>query len=191
MLISEVNETSGGIFIDRARNYKNIYTRITIDKQTEEVTTKLGWRTDAMTKGPLLETGYRVIQDCAAQRVVVGATEEGEPRMKNWCPISSRLTLQELIGYEERLVINSHGDKKYEWGAKRGAYDDCAMEACIAFRVIKHEYGRISSCKFAKTVKQSLPDEHNLGQKQREPGRAFRKWKTVPSAKSLRARHAR
>ena len=191
LLVPESNNDPGGTFTDRARNYKNLYSRLVLNDQTEEQTTKLGWRTDRYTKGPMLETAYRVLAECSAQNIPLGLSEDGEPLSMNWCPFSSRVTLEEFIAYEERLAIKIDGSKKTEWGAKRGANDDCVIEAAIAMRIIRHEYERISACKFAPVVASSHRNEHDLGNAGAKSDRAFSKWKKQPSMKSLRTKHGR
>lgn len=191
LLVPECNNDPGGTFTDRVRNYSNLYVRTVLNDQSEEPTTKLGWRTDRFTKGPMLETAYRVLAECAAQKVSLGVSDDGEELSMNWCPFSSRVTLQEFIAYEERLVVKMDGTKKTEWGAKRGATDDCVMEAVIGLRIIRHEYEKISTCKFAPVVASSRPNEHYLGKGNQKDVRPFSRWKKQTSLKVLRKNHGR
>jgi len=191
LVVPECNNTAGGTFTDRLRNHPNLYRRITIDRETEEQTTKLGWRTDAGSKGPMLETTYTALAHMSRDLTSLGVGEDGEEKFQNWCPFNSRITLQEFISYEEKLVRKPDGTSKIVWAGKRGTRDDCVIDASIGLRVIRHEYGKISACKFPKAVAHSLPNEHHLGQKRDKPPRAFSKWKRRTPLNVLRRNHGR
>ena len=147
LLVPECNNTFGGIFVEKARNYRNIYSRLRSKDEAEEVdTTKLGWFTNAFNKGAMLDNAHTMLTQMA--RAKRAATDrDGLPVVWNFCPFNSRDTLLEFISYEEKLVFRANGEANTEWGAKAGEHDDCVMDACIAFKIINHEYEKITTCK--------------------------------------------
>ncbi|RLA43766.1 MAG: hypothetical protein DRR06_11280 [Gammaproteobacteria bacterium] len=191
LLVPERNNDPGGTFCDRARLYSNLYKEVTIDKETEQTLTKIGWRTTRFNKGSMLEAAFKSIQTMAAEQIATGMDSKGMVQYANWCPFSSRVTLQEFIGFEERLEIAKSGDKKIVWGGKKGSHDDCVLEACIALRIINHQFGIISSCVLPKIMEVSAPDNHYLGEKTKPRSRAFAGLRTQPSLAELRNRHGR
>jgi len=190
VLVPERNNDPGGTFADRARYYSNLYKEITIEKDTEETTEKIGWRTTGSNKGAVLESAYKAISLMSAD-MIPKCGSDGKVVFENWCPFSSRATLQEFIGFEERIDIDKKGFGKTIWSAKRGDHDDTVMEACIGFRIINHQYGIISPCKFPEAMKQSVVDRHYLGEKKEKKTRSFANWKKQPSLQELRNRHGR
>lgn len=180
LLVPEINNTAGGIFIDRARNYENLYKRITFDKQTEQETEKIGWMTNRYTKGPMLDDSYKMLMNMA---ITFG--EDG----RNWCPFSSRVTLQEFMAYEECIERDKDGVAKTIWRAKKGEHDDTVISSAIGFRIIKHEIDKLSTCKLPKEMLVKQVNEHYLGKEDEKEVRAFSKWKPQKSLNSLRRQH--
>lgn len=179
LLVPEVNNTSGGTFTDRVRNYSRLYVRQTIRDKSEKQMKKLGWHTDPWNKGPLLETTYRLLAKCAS---------------KGHCPFKSRATLLEFMGFEERIERDEKGKAKTVWGAARGGFDDCCMEACIGIRVGIHERPKLFTCKIEETV---LDPQHEAWrrrnfEKPKVTGhKAFKGLKKQPSLAKLRGGSAR
>jgi len=138
LLVPETNTESGGTFIDRIRNYENIYLRQSnVTKSSEKQIDKLGWHSDRFSKPLALETLYKALQQCYS----VG-----------YCPINSIFTINELMSYEERVVRDKLGDyMKTEWGNRPGAHDDTVMSMAIGSRIIVKENFKLSACK--------LPDD--------------------------------
>jgi len=133
MLVPETNTESGGIFIDRIRNYSSVYVRQSpVTKKNEKAVDKLGWHSDRFSKPIALETIYKTLQQCYA----VG-----------YCPIQSEFTIAELMGYEERVVRDKIGDyMKTEWGNRPGVNDDTVMSLAIGNRVLVKENYKLSTC---------------------------------------------
>ncbi|TSA57496.1 hypothetical protein D4R42_01445 [bacterium] len=162
LLVPESNNT-GEAFIDRARNYANLYTRISgTEKQDNKETTKYGFSTDVKTKGPMLETLYKHIENCG---------KVGEPFLRD------RHTIMELQGYEERIKRNKENVPIREWGARAGSHDDTVMATAIGCRVILTEYYKLSACKLSTDKPVSLVDEHKFDKKKSQRTGAFSKLK--------------
>jgi len=186
LLVPERNTTAGGIFVERVRNYKNIYTQVKdVGDLDVKETTKLGWSTTNTTKGPMLETCYKRLQEFAAMG------SEGE---ENWCPIKSAFTLHELMGYEERVVKRENGMKStVVWGGRAGAHDDTVITCSIAMQIVTHEYEKISAC----ILKKNVPVSHELSELEKKAAaasvgkRAFQKLRKKRSLKELRQARSR
>lgn len=138
MIVPEAQSVGGGMFIDRIRNYPNLYHRITVGKDEEIETDKLGWHTNDSTKGPMLELLYKTLGHMAAQ---------------GHCPVRSRFTLVELMAYEERVIRRGFNQTvQVIWAAKRHQHDDCVMEMAIAFKVAIHENDKLLSLRLKPVV---------------------------------------
>ena len=150
LLAPECNNTFGGIFVEKARNYRNIYSRLKSKDEAIEVdTTKLGWFTNPFNKGAMLDNAHTMLTQMT--RALKPTTDrDGMPVAWNFCPFNSRDTLLEFISFEEKLVFGSNGQARTEWGARSGAHDDTVMDCCIAFKIINHEYEKITTCKLEK-----------------------------------------
>ena len=144
LLIPETVAFAAGTFIDRSRNYRNNYKRLTaMEKEREVPTEKIGFSTNRSTKPLILENAYRMVQEMAVD---------------NFCPLRSSISLSELLTFERRINKFRTGQTFVEYGAKKGLHDDTVMELAIAWRIIEHEFSKITTCKKTKSVKQSLPD---------------------------------
>lgn len=150
LLVPECNNTFGGIFVEKARNYRNIYSRLRSKDEAEEVdTTKLGWFTNPFNKGSLLDNAHTMLTKMT-RTLKPAVDRDGLPVMWNYCPFNSRDVLLEFISFEEKLVFRANGEASTEWGAKVGEHDDTVMDAIIAFKIINHEYEKITTCKLEK-----------------------------------------
>ena len=175
MLVPETNTESGGIFVDRIRNYENFYTRITAGQINEQETKRIGWHSDRYSKPMMLESTYKSLQKCYG----VG-----------FCPINSAFTLNELMGYEERIVEDKMGDYlKTEWGNRPGGHDDTVIAYGIGTRVAMHEFDKLSACKMPKAV---LPSRHLTENEKKaiglKSGRAFSGMRPQPNLEECRRR---
>lgn len=188
LLVPEANNTGGGMFIDRVRNYSNFYSRIRLEDEEEKQTTKLGWFTSAHSKGPMLDNAYKMLGRMAAEKKVLGQLPGGRDVTENYCPFNSIFSLKEFASYEEKLEKDKHGINRTTWGPRPGAKDDCTMEAVIAWRIIAHEFSKLSTCRIARNLIKQIPDNHYLGEKPRQT-RAFSSWKKQPKMSAIRARH--
>lgn len=187
LVVPERNTTAGGIVVDRIRHHKSMYKRVKTEKQQNEQTEVVGWSTNGHTKGPMLDDAYEMLGEMASMKI---ETKEGE--FRNYCPVSSSITLQELQAYEERLRTRKDGVKVFEWGARAGAHDDTVMQMMIAFRIIKNEYQKIKPCKMSRYSGTTWEDSDES--RSRETGRrAFGGMKQKKSLRELRGRksHAR
>ena len=190
LIIPECNNTGGGMFIDRIRNYPNLYRRPTVGNEVEKDTAHLGWHTDRYTKGPMLDASYKMLMNMGAMEIPAGFDEDGTPIFQNHCPFNSRITLMEFLSYEERIVKNKDDINQVTWGAKSGTHDDCLIDAVIAFRICSNpqDFGKVSTCKL-KTgmVKPAIKDNHYLGKNSGQDERtAFKEWKKQPKLSELR-----
>jgi hypothetical protein len=169
LLVPEANNTGGGMFLDRARRYVNMYKRIEQSTQEDRPSPKTGWFTSKHNKGPMLDNAYKMLMKHNITMEPSGKHEEdtGEPIMQNYCPFNSRPTLGEFISYQERLERDKNGISKVVWGAPNSAHDDCCMEAVIAWKVIRDEFSKINTCKIRKNPVVVKKDEHYLGKKSR------------------------
>jgi hypothetical protein len=144
LLIPEAVAQASGTFIDRSRNYCNNYKRLTaMEKERELPTEKIGFSTNRSTKPLILENAYRMVQEMATC---------------NFCPLRSHISLSELLTYERRINKFRDGKTFVEYGAKKGLHDDTVMELAIGWRVIEHEFFKITACKKVRGVKQSISD---------------------------------
>ena len=183
LLVAETVAFAAGTFVDRCRAYRNNYKRLTaMEKEREAPTEKIGFSTNHSTKPMILENAYRMVNEMAAA---------------GFCPLRSSITLAEMFSFERRIKRNRSGGSFIDYGAKRGLHDDSVMELAIAWRIITHEFHKITPCKKVKEMKQSLPDTlknlHEL-EKKREgtissSGRnSFAAMKRVGTLRSLRER---
>ena len=142
LVVPERNTTAGGMLVDRIRNYCNLYTKILTDTRRKKQTKKLGWHTQTGTKGPMLDNMYKYFSEWSTL-----LTKDGKP----WSGVRSVITLNELQGYEERVLHDKEGHfQKIEWGARAGAHDDTVMEMAIGLQVIRGEYHKIKTCRLEK-----------------------------------------
>ncbi|MCF7853630.1 MAG: hypothetical protein K9N51_02440 [Candidatus Pacebacteria bacterium] len=172
LLVVERNSTGGGMFIERVRNYGNLYKRVTGDKQQEKQTDTIGWYTDYVSKPAILSDLYRAIEDA------------GE--VEGYCPVHSKFTLHELMGFRENVKKDRDGGTRVTWSGHKGGNDDCVMEMAIAYRVMLREYEKITAC-IIKDDKGTIafPDEHKLGNV-RTGGTAFTNMRPQKSLSDLR-----
>jgi len=180
LIANEVNNTAGGIFVDRARNYGNLYTRITADKLNEKQTKKVGWFTGPASKGPMLDELYKLLS-------LWQATIDPQTQM-DFCGIRSRTTLLELIAFEERIEKQKNGLTRVIWGARAGANDDCVMEMGIGMRVARHERYKLSTCIMKTDMLDGLQSSREFEQRRRNGHAAFTNLKPQPSLDQLRQR---
>jgi hypothetical protein len=183
LLIPESVAFAAGTFIDRCRNYRNNYKRLTaMEKEREAPTEKIGFSTNKSTKPLILENAYRMIQEMA---------------MTGHCPIRSATTLAELFSFERRIMKGRSNNAFIDYGAKKGLHDDTVMELAIGWRIIAHEGHKITACRKIKEMKQSLPvtlqNLHELEKKLEgtisASGRnSFSQMKRVGSLSELRAK---
>lgn len=179
LIAPEINNTPGGIFVDRIRTYDKLYTRVSYDKKLEKQIKKLGWRTDGTTKGLLLDELYKVL--------ALWTTDIDKRTGMDFCGIRSRATLLELMAYEERIERKkdpSQGNKVI-WGARAGANDDCVIEMMIGMRVARHERHKLFTCKTEKDVVGGIQNLREF-EKRRQTHRAFENLKPKPSTGELR-----
>lgn len=189
LLCPEANNTFGGIFAEKARNYINIYQRVKFDDNIEEKdTTKIGWFTNAFNKGGLLDNAYSMLNKMANTKRV--DNHDGLQVIRNFCPFNSRDTIREFMSYEEQIRVNDNGVRKTDWGAKSGEHDDTVMEACIAFKIINHQYEEISAC---KVKKKNVKINENLNRIRRmsEKTSTNRPFSRMPKQEGLRQRFGR
>ena len=188
LIVPEQNNTGGGMFLQQALHYKNLYRRQKkVDTETREETEKLGWHTDRYNKGPMLDNAYRMLGKMAAVRLPDGEDENGKTIFKNHCPFKSRATILEFEGYEERLKRDPKTEiAKTEWGARLGSHDDTVIEACIAFQIVSNEFFKLSACKLSSRMVHNRKDEHYLGEKQGETPRPFSKYQKQQKLGNLR-----
>lgn len=137
LLVPESLGAAGGIVVDRVRNYKNIYRRITVGRVSEDETERLGFHTGPMNKGTMLEDAYKILVQHNANKK---------------CPIRSKQTLMELLSYEEQIQRDKFGVSRCVWGARLGYHDDCVMSLAIAARVGVHEHSKLSPCVLTRKV---------------------------------------
>jgi hypothetical protein len=172
LLVPERNSTGGGMFIERIRNYTNLYKRVRGYKQNEEQTEVIGWYTDSQSKPAILSDLFRLIEQAG--------------KREGYCPVRSKYTLHELMGFQESVRKDNRGNTRVTWGGHKGGNDDCVMEMAIAMRVILHEYGKITTCIVTdKKNTISLPDEHALD-KGATGGTAFKNMRSQKSLVDLR-----
>ena len=174
----------GDAFIDRVRNYENLYRRITIGTVEEKEQVKFGWSTNLATKGPMLENVYKLLNSMAAMK-----ENDKKDTGRNYCPINSRMTLMELQGFEERIRRRKDNTMIREWGGRAGTHDDCVMSLAIAWRIIEHEYDKISACTIKQDGEIIRVNEHKLRQNERKDHAAFSAMKKKPSLQQLRRRY--
>jgi hypothetical protein len=187
LLVPESNNTGGGMFLDRARRYQNMYTRIEISTQEDKPLEKTGWFTSKHNKGAMLGNAYKLLQQHNVARVPSGELDEhGMEIMKNYCPFNSRVTLGEFISYQEKVERDKNEIAKVTWGAAKSAHDDCTMSTVIAWKVIRDEFNKISSCKMKKKPVRIKKDEHYLGPKQKKRSSSFSGLRKQSSLKNLR-----
>lgn len=168
LVVPEANNTGGGMFLDRARRYVNMYKRIDQATQEDKPSEKTGWFTSKHNKGPMLDNAYKMLQQNALMREKTGSVDdEGMPVYRNYCPFNSRPTLGEFISYQEKLDRDKNGISKVTWGAPHSGHDDCVMEAVIAWKVIQDEFSKISTCKLSRSAVKLKKDKHYLGKKPR------------------------
>lgn len=177
IMIPERNNTGGGMFLDRTRNYPNYYKKITFGKLSEMETPNLGFFTDRWVKGPMLSDSYRMLAEMS--RLL---DDDG----KNWCPFKSYFMIQEFQSYEERVEKDIKGINQTIWGCKGGTHDDSVIAACLIMRMIKHEYAKISTCRISRNMVSRLNDKHYLGEQQPKQRRALSNFKKQPKLSTLR-----
>jgi hypothetical protein len=172
LLVVERNSTGGGMFIECVRNYGNLYKRVTGDKQQEKQTDTIGWYTDYVSKPAILSDLFRAIEDAGA--------------VEGYCPVHSKFTLHELMGFQENVKKDRDGNTRVTWSGHKGGNDDCVMEMAIAYRVMLREYEKITAC-IIKDDKGTIafPDEHKLGNA-RTGGTAFANMRPQKSLSDLR-----
>jgi len=177
LVATEQNTTAGGMCIDRIRNYKNLYKRVRTDKQRRVQTDKLGWHTDVGNRGPMLDNLYKYCSQWGAT-----LTKAGEP----YCGVNSHATLQEFMGFEERIQHDKEGHYKgIEWGARAGAHDDTVMCMAIALQITRTEYSKITACKLKKPKVPSPPLTDFESKANEGASKAFRGMKKVKSLSEL------
>jgi hypothetical protein len=179
LVAPEVNNTAGGIFVDRIRTYNRLYTRVNYDKKLEKEIKKLGWYTDAKTKGLLLDELYKVL--------ALWTTDIDKTTGLDYCGIRARSTLLELMAYEERVVERKDPTlpTKIVWGARSGANDDCVSEMMIGMRVSRHQRHKLFPCKIEKSVVEGIQNLREF--EKRKPSHvAFSNLKKKPSTDELR-----
>lgn len=154
LLVIEINNTSGGICVDRIRNYSNLYRRVSIRKKDEIQTDQIGWHTDKTSKGLMLETTYKKLNELYVKH------------KGTFSPVNSRFTLMEMQAYEEKIIRNERNISMIVWGARKGCNDDTITTLSIGFRMMYHEYYKISSCKLSRSNEKSYvsEDEKRAGQ---------------------------
>jgi len=180
LIMPECNAQGGGMFIDRIRHYPNMYKRVTFDQELQEETSKVGFNTTRFTKGPLLDNAHKRLVEMATL-----IDDDG----KNHCPFKSRPTLKEFISYEERIIKTKDGVAKVVWAARKGAYDDCVIDACLMLRVAHLERHKLSACKIIQHMVDKYNDKHYLGEASRKGVKPFSNWKKQKSLGELRKRH--
>jgi hypothetical protein len=177
LIVPEMNNTSGGICLDRIRSYDNLYRRPSVQRFDERQTDQVGWHTDKFTKGPALETTYKKLNELFVKH------------KNNYSPINSRFTIMEMQAFEEKIIRNARNVSQIVWSARKGFNDDTVMVMAIAFRVICHESYKITTCKLKKKVSQysSQIEKMALAASVRR-GRAFNAMKRKPDLVTLRKR---
>lgn len=175
LLVIEMNNTSGGICMDRIRNYDNLYKRVSIKKTDMDQTDQIGWHTDKFTKGPALESAYKKLNE-------IFRKHNG-----SYTPINSKFTLMEMEAFEERVVRNARNVSQTVWGARKGEHDDCVTTLAIAFRIMYNEQYKIITCNLPKkevSCYKSILEEQ--AKKQARSRGAFSGLRKKPSLNSLR-----
>lgn len=191
LLVPEANGP-GLVFIDRVRLYSNMYFRSVLDTQTEQVTKKLGWSTNKHSKPVMLDVTHKMLMKMSVMKIENGFDEEGLPVYRNHCPFKSRDTLSEFLSYEEKIERDKKTNVgKTTYGARRGTYDDEVIQTCIAFRVMEHEFSRITACKVPKPMVSPKKNLHYLGEQQTKRNRPFEKMRKQPNLETLRKQHGR
>ena len=178
VLVPEVNNESGGTFVDRIRNYAELYTRLgpPTRENNDKPVKKFGWHTDKYNKPMMLETTYKMLQKCYAT---------------GFCPINSEFTLAEMMSFEERIVKDKLNNfLKTEWGNRPGAHDDTVICYSIGSRVGVAEKDRLSPCNLKDSVVKDpyVSELEKKAQEQAAGNRAFSNVKRQPSLSQLRSK---
>ncbi len=178
LLVPETNNTAGGIVIDRVRNFANLYRRMSVGRATEEESERLGFHTGPMNKGTILEDLFKLFQRHHASKL---------------CPVRSKLTLDELMSYEEQIQRDKFGVSRCVWGARLGFHDDTVMTAAIAARIATHEYHKLPTCIITRKMLQA-----GLSKMEKEAktatsttGGAYQGMKKKPDLMTLRNKFAK
>ena len=188
LLVPEANNTGGGMFMDRSRNYVNLYSRLKSgDSEAERETDKLGWFTNRYNKGAMLDNAYRMLSHMANMKIP-SIDKNGELVVRNFCPFNSRAVIREFIGYEEKIERDKNNIPSIVWGAASGSHDDTVMEACIAFRIINHEYEKISACKLKQNTVQAFKNRHRTELQKLTRPKAFSNMRKQEGLKNMRNR---
>lgn len=173
------------MFLDRARRYKNMYKRIDQSTQEDKPSEKHGWFTSKHNKGAMVDNAHKMLMEMAVTNVESQEYDrDNKPIIRNFCPFRSRPRLEEFISYQEKLEPDANGINKITWGAPNTAHDDCVMDTVIAWKVIRDEFSKISTCNLIKKRVRLKKNKHYLGE-QEQKGKAFSGFKKQKSLKHL------
>jgi len=185
LIVPESNNTGGGMFIDRARRYVNMYKRIEVSTQQDKPLEKVGWFTSKHNKGAVLDNSYKMLQMHATMKMpTMEFDEDDEVITENYCPFNSRVTLGEFISYQEKVVRDKNDIAKVVWGAPHSGHDDTVISTVISWKIIRDEFSKVSTCKIEKSMLALRKDRHYLGE-QKKTNRAFNGLKKQRSLSKL------